>query len=263
MVIAVQSEPTAWQSHLMCNGRPIQWNLRAPLRATLAAAAQLLGGLQPPHLLSQPSLRRTLHNWLWSVGDSPLSHTSSSGVEFTAHQADLVARNGVVAALNASLGLQAEAHALLAPLKASKATWRLFSGAAGPASAASAAGDASSGAVPPLLRLRSAAAKLRELQRRVAGGAARLEWGATTAMLHALQRDSEAVQQMARQVAAAAAARQCEGAARAMLDEEGGGSWYSARYSALLLLLPGLAALLCWARQGRRPGRSRIKINMD
>ena len=109
MVIAVQSEPTAWQSHLMCDGRPIQWNLRAPLRATLAAAAQLLGGLQPPHLLYQPSLRRTLHNWLWSVGDSPLSHTSSSGVEFTAHQADLIARNGVVAALNASLALQAEA----------------------------------------------------------------------------------------------------------------------------------------------------------
>ena len=161
---------------------------------------------------------------------------------------------------HAPTALQAEAHALLAPLKASKATWRLFSGAAG---AAGAAGDGSSGAAPPLLRLRSAAAKLRELQRRVAGGAARLEWGATTAMLHALQRDSEAVQQMARQVAAAAAARQCDGAARAMLDEEGGGSWYSARYSALLLLLPGLAALLCWFRQGRRPGRSRIKINMD
>ena len=174
--------------------------------------------------------------------------------------------------------MQAEAYALLAPLKASKATWRLFSGpsagaasaagaagaAAGAAGAADAAGDASSGAAPPLLRLRSAAAKLRELQRRVAGGAARLEWAATTAMLHALQRDSEAVQQMARQVAAAAAARQCDGAARAMLDAEGGGSWYSARYSVmLLLLLPVLAALLCWVRQGRRPGRSRIKINMD
>jgi hypothetical protein len=170
--------------------------------------------------------------------------------------------------------VQAEAYALLAPLKASKATWRLFSGpsagaasaagaagaAAGAAGAADAAGDASSGAAPPLLRLRSAAAKLRELQRRVAGGAARLEWAATTEMLHALQRDSEAVQQMARQVAAAAAARQCDGAARAMLDAEGGGSWYSVM---LLLLLPVLAALLCWVRQGRRPGRSRIKINMD
>ena len=34
----------------------------------------------------------------------------------------------------------------------------------------------------------------------MAGGAARLEWAASTALLHALQRDSEAVQQMAQQV---------------------------------------------------------------
>ena len=66
-----------------------------------------------------------------------------------------------------------------------------------------------------------------------------------------------------KQVAAAAAARQCDGAARAMLDEAGGDSWYSAWYAALLPLLTGAAALLCWARQGRRPGRSRIKINLD
>ena len=101
----------------------------------------------------------------------------------------------------------------------------------------------------------------------MAGGAARLEWAATTALLHALQRDSEAVQQLARQVAAAAAARRCDGAAHAMLGEAGGDSGYSdgysARYAALLLLLAGAAALLCWARQGRRPGRSRIKINLD
>ena len=142
----------------------------------------------------------------------------------------------------------------------------------------------------------------------MAGGAARLEWAATTALLHALQRDSEAVQQMAqqvaaaglglahpspspkptprpspdptanptlplpltpnlnpdpKQVAAAAAARQCDGAARAVLDEAGGDSWYLAWYAALLPLLAGAAALLCWARRGRRPGRSRIKINLD
>ena len=64
-------------------------------------------------------------------------------------------------------------------------------------------------------------------------------------------------------MAAAAAARQCDGAARAVLDEAGGDSWYSAWYAALLPLLAGAAALLCWARQGRRPGRSRIKINLD
>ena len=97
----------------------------------------------------------------------------------------------------------------------------------------------------------------------MAGGAARLEWAATTALLHALQRDSEAVQQLARQVAAAAAARRCDGAAHAMLGDSGYSDGYSARYAALLLLLAGAAALLCWARQGRRPGRSRIKINLD
>ena len=75
-----------------------------------------MGGLQPTHLLYQPALRRTLHNWLWSVGDSPLAHTSAAGVEFTAHQADLIARNGVVAALNASLVLQAEAILTMAIL---------------------------------------------------------------------------------------------------------------------------------------------------
>ena len=103
--------------------------------------------------------------------------------------------------------------------------------------------------------------KLRDLQRRVAGYAARLEWASATALLHALQRDSEAVQQMAQQGAAAAAAERCDGAARAMTDEAAGDSWYSAGYAAPLLLLAGAAALLRWARQGRRPGRSRIKIN--
>ena len=89
MVIAVQSEATAWTSHLMCNGLPLRWNLRAPLRATLAAAAQLLGGLQPAHLLYDPALRRSLRNWLWSVGDSPLAPTSASGIQFTTHQVTL------------------------------------------------------------------------------------------------------------------------------------------------------------------------------
>jgi hypothetical protein len=85
-----------------------------------------LGGLQPTHLLYQPALRRTLHNWLWSVGDSPLSHTSAAGVEFTAHQADLIARNGVVAALNASLVLQAEAILTMAILTMALLTSRLY-----------------------------------------------------------------------------------------------------------------------------------------
>lgn len=31
MVIVVQSEPSAWESHLQCNGRSLLWNLRLKL----------------------------------------------------------------------------------------------------------------------------------------------------------------------------------------------------------------------------------------
>jgi hypothetical protein len=45
----VQSNHHLWETPLSCNGRPVFWNLRNPLRAMVAAAAQVLGGLLPSH----------------------------------------------------------------------------------------------------------------------------------------------------------------------------------------------------------------------
>jgi len=240
-------------------------------------------------------------NWLWAAGDSPLAAAAgTSAVSFTSHQAGVLARNYVVAALNASVARQAEAHAALAALGANRATWRLFEqaeaagsdggggggaagsgggGAGGAAAGGGGAGGAGGGAAaarsgggggaggggggggpPPLLRLRSAATKLRALQRRIGGLAAHADWGAATELLHALRRDSEAVAGMARQVAAAAAAARCDGSARA---EHGGDvAWYETPLGSAAALLGALGA--AWGLCCRpRAGGKRRKFAID
>nr|CAB3446570.1 unnamed protein product [Digitaria exilis] len=51
MVVVVQSDDDSWESHLQCNGRPILWDLRKPVKAAIAASAEYISGLLPSHLV--------------------------------------------------------------------------------------------------------------------------------------------------------------------------------------------------------------------
>ena len=157
MVVAVQSNHPAWASHMLCDGEARVWSLRRPLRALLAASATLLGGLLPPHLAPPHGPLRgrvARHNWLWSVGASPLAHTSA-GLELSGQFATLVHRHYVVHALNASVGAVGEAVRVLSHVRATREIYdRLTAGAGG--------GDDDGGGGPPSLsRVRTAHSKVR------------------------------------------------------------------------------------------------------
>ncbi len=102
VVIAVQSNFPSHPSRVQCNGRAVMADLRDPSRETLAAVALQLGGLVPHHLSYSHATHCVTQEWLWSVGDSPLSHTSH-GLHFGSLQQDLIARNYIVSALEHSL----------------------------------------------------------------------------------------------------------------------------------------------------------------
>ena len=64
---------------MMCGGKMVPRPLN-PLRAALGATLMVLGGVLPPHLGYSPPHSRVTHDWLWSVGDHPLSFTSATGL---------------------------------------------------------------------------------------------------------------------------------------------------------------------------------------
>lgn len=104
MVIVVQSNTESYETRLSCNGKPIYWNLRNPLKFVLSASALLLGGLIPSHLTYNEATETIQQNWLWSVGDNPLSYTSSLS-HFSEFHRDIIFRNYIVYELNQSITL--------------------------------------------------------------------------------------------------------------------------------------------------------------
>jgi len=112
MVLAVQSDFTEFESHMACNGKPIYWNMRNPLRSTLLATAQHLFGLLPSHLSYSEANQRTEQNWLWSVGDNALSYTSMWH-HFSNLHIDIAHRNQIVMALYNSKRLLNQAITIL------------------------------------------------------------------------------------------------------------------------------------------------------
>jgi len=103
MVVAVQSDEFEWESHIACNGSPIIWNLRNPLRPLLAATAQHLSGLLPMHLTFDVAHSKISQDWLWSVGCNPLSHTSTQLANFSAIQIDTAHRHYIADSLMESI----------------------------------------------------------------------------------------------------------------------------------------------------------------
>ena len=102
MVIVTQSNFQSYPSNVQCNGRPVMVDLRDPLREALRATAMHLAGLIQPHLSYSPSHQCITQDWLWSVGDSPMSDTSH-GVHFGTIHSDMAARNYLLGALQKTL----------------------------------------------------------------------------------------------------------------------------------------------------------------
>ncbi|PKU72306.1 hypothetical protein MA16_Dca006306 [Dendrobium catenatum] len=102
MVIVVQSDKAVWESHLQCNGKPIAWDLRRPIKAAISATAEHLSGLLPLHLAYSQVHETALEDWTWSVGCSPLSITSQ-GWHLSLFQTDAIARSYIITALEESI----------------------------------------------------------------------------------------------------------------------------------------------------------------
>ncbi|KAK4755826.1 hypothetical protein SAY87_009583 [Trapa incisa] len=104
MVIVVQSESSSWESYLQCNGQSLLWDLRTPVKAALAAAAEHLAGLLPLHLTYSQAHETAMEEWLWSVGCNPFSITSQ-GWHISKFQSDTIARSYIITALEESIQL--------------------------------------------------------------------------------------------------------------------------------------------------------------
>ncbi len=125
MVVVVQSDVPAWESRLSCNKQPIYWDLRNPLKAALSASSLMVGGLVPYHVgyneasarayqvpLHGTTTTNNVQNWLWSVGDNPLSYMSQH-TYFSAVHRDIMFRNYLVSTINDSIEVINEGVALL------------------------------------------------------------------------------------------------------------------------------------------------------
>ena len=235
MVIVVQSDFPEWESRMLCGQSHLRWNLRGPLRAALAATAQLLGGLLPPHLSYQSERKRAQQNWLWSVGDSPLAYTSSAA-EFGEHYSEVLHRHYVVGALNASVAVTRQVVQLLSNLRTTRANAALLEGGEG-------------AEAPPFLRLQSAFAKVGQLQKRIQAHAARADFDLASVLLHSLQKDSSALLELAHEVARAFVPLRCvTGHERSPLER-----WLSGGTVApALLMLTGCGGMPCGLERVRR-----------
>ncbi|AQK70816.1 hypothetical protein ZEAMMB73_Zm00001d016452 [Zea mays] len=102
MVVVVQSDDDSWESHLQCNGRPILWDLRKPVKAAIAATAEYVSGLLPPHLVYSHAHETAIEDWTWSVGCNP-SAVTSEGSQLSEFQQDVIARNYIITSVEESI----------------------------------------------------------------------------------------------------------------------------------------------------------------
>ncbi|KAG2650865.1 hypothetical protein PVAP13_1NG207400 [Panicum virgatum] len=102
MVVVVQSDDDSWESHLQCNGRPILWDLRKPVKAAIAATAEYISGLLPSHLVYSHAHETAVEDWTWSVGCNPLSITSH-GWQLSEFQQDVIGRNYIITSVEESI----------------------------------------------------------------------------------------------------------------------------------------------------------------
>ncbi|KAF7813943.1 uncharacterized protein G2W53_034919 [Senna tora] len=125
MIIVVQSESSSWESHLQCNGQSLLWNLRQPIKAAVAAAAEHLAGLLPLHLVYSQAHEASIEDWTWSVGCNPFSITSQ-GWHISRFQSDSIARSYIITTLEESIQLVNSAIHLLLMERTNEKTFKIF-----------------------------------------------------------------------------------------------------------------------------------------
>ena len=121
MIVVVQNRHRLYPSRLGCNGKVIYQNLRNPLKPLLSAVALNIGGLVSTHITYNEAHHNAIQNWLWSVGDNALSHTSR-GVHFNRLQIDTLWRNQLVDGIQRAIELTNEAVDLLQKLPTDPST---------------------------------------------------------------------------------------------------------------------------------------------
>jgi len=102
VVLIVQSDHHIYESSIGCNGNPVHWNLRDPIKPALAATSTVLAGLVSSHIDYNDATGGATQDWMWSIGNNPFSYTSS-GHQFSQVQKDIALRNYVAIALNDSI----------------------------------------------------------------------------------------------------------------------------------------------------------------
>ncbi|GMH11774.1 hypothetical protein Nepgr_013615 [Nepenthes gracilis] len=125
MIIVVQSEASSWESHFQCNGQSIIFDLRRPIKAAIAAAAEHLAGLLPLHLVYSHAHETAIEDWIWSVGGNPFSITSQ-GCHISQFQADTIARSYIITTLEESIKLVNSAILHLTMERTTEKSFKLF-----------------------------------------------------------------------------------------------------------------------------------------
>ncbi|CAA7408328.1 unnamed protein product [Spirodela intermedia] len=125
MIIVVQSESPSWESHLQCNNRSLLLDLRMPIKAAIAATAEHIAGLLPPHLVYSPAHETAVEDWMWSVGCSPLSITSH-GWQISRFQSDTISRSYIITSLEESIQVVNEAIHLLLMERTTEKGFKVF-----------------------------------------------------------------------------------------------------------------------------------------
>ncbi|XP_057994687.1 uncharacterized protein LOC110645189 isoform X3 [Hevea brasiliensis] len=125
MVIVVQSEPPSWESYLQCNGQSLLWDLRRPIKASMAAVSEHLAGLLPLHIAYSHAHETAIEDWIWSVGCNPFSITSQ-GWHISQFQSDTIGRSYIITTLEESIQLVNSATHRLLMERTSEKTFRLF-----------------------------------------------------------------------------------------------------------------------------------------
>ncbi|KAF8758213.1 hypothetical protein HU200_010578 [Digitaria exilis] len=125
MVVVVQSDDDSWESHLQCNGRPILWDLRKPVKAAIAASAEYISGLLPSHLVYSHAHETAVEDWTWSVGCNPLSITSN-GWQLSEFQQDVIGRNYIITSVEESIQTVNSAIQRLVTERATEKGFKIF-----------------------------------------------------------------------------------------------------------------------------------------
>jgi hypothetical protein len=235
VVVVTQSNFPAHPSKIQCNGRAVMLDLRDPAREALAATALHMGGLLPHHLSYSRATHCVQQEWLWSVGDSPLSHTSH-GLHFGVLHSDLVARNYLLAALEHSLNVT---DGVVETLQWARTMRENFSVVRNVSSAVQSLGQ------------------VWELWETILARMSRLQWKEALQLLPPLDGNVTHLQAAVKSALAEMESFKCAAAASRALAQQSGTSWRSVLIGAAVLDVLAVAAYAVYMTRKKQ----KVKIN--